>query len=201
MVTKSREIPLFPALIPWLCGSCLLSLPALSCLSAPRALPPARPLSPPFSSEAGCPLPWGSPSPSSTQEAVVEALGTWDTERKGGRQVARATWEVWGPCLLPAPPQTNPPPTQAGPLSSGQGQKHLTWGLRRASSSILCHISSLSFIRNRPLREQRQDWGGIEREAQGAGVEEEHPQGERLTSASLPCTVVYSHQTASDSSP
>lgn len=54
-------------------------------ISAPSslwALPPARPLSPLSSSEAECPLLWGSLSPSSTQEAVVAELGTWDTEKE-----------------------------------------------------------------------------------------------------------------------
>lgn len=88
-------------------------------------------------------------------------LGTWDTEKEGRRGRVGEICELHKSVNLFASllPQTNPPSDQDGPLSSGQWQKNLTWGLSRASSSIFCHISSLSFIRNRPLKEQRQDGG------------------------------------------
>lgn len=86
-------------------------------------------------------------------------MGYWEGEEAqvGGESRFRSLWTG----LLPVPPQTNPPPGQIRPLGSGQRQEKLTWGLSRASSSIFCHISSLSFIRNRPLREQRQDGAGV----------------------------------------
>jgi hypothetical protein len=71
--------------------------------------------------------------------------------------------------------------------------------LSRASSSIFCHISSLSFIRNLPLREGQGIGIGIgDSELE---VEANSPLRETLTSASPPCTAVCSRQTASGSSP
>ena len=123
-------------------------------------------------------------------------MGYWEERR----QTSGHLGGVW-PCPLPRPPQTSLPHPQRGPLSAGRWQNQLTWGLSRANSSIFCHISSLSFMRNLPLgRKQRQDLNGLEREARGLVWKRNTPQ-ERLTSASQPCTVAYSHQTASDSSP
>lgn len=90
-------------------------------------------------------------------------MGYWEERRRTSGHPGG----VW-PCPLPHPPQTSLPYPQRGPLGAGRWQNQLTWGLSRASSSIFCHISSLSFMRNLPLgREQRQDLDGLEREARG----------------------------------
>lgn len=84
-------------------------------------------------------------------------MGYWQG-KEGHRQDMRATQKS-GDLFAPCSSSNKPILCQIRPLRSGQWPKVLTWGLSRASSSIFCHISSLSFMRNRPLRGHRQDGG------------------------------------------
>lgn len=158
-----------PPLSPQLCSSGLLSLPGLSCLCAPRAYLHGLCLHRPL------------------QKLDVLCRGGLGLHRVHGRQRGRCsehgilggkeadTWpEPPGWCVALSLPHP-----QRGPLGAERWQNQLTWGLSRASSSIFCHISSLSFMRNLPLeREQRQDLDGLEREARGLVWKMNTPQGE-----------------------
>lgn len=154
------QSPVYSIASPHSLAPLLLSLP----LPSLCALPPARPLSPWSSSAAGCPLLWGSLSPSSTQGSAGAELGTWGTGRKGtGKWESR--FRICEPVCLYSSSQTLSPLTPQ--LWTVADKPHL--GIESGQLlDLLPHL--FSFLHPEPAPEGAERVGiEFEREAKGAG--------------------------------